>query len=357
MTAPQIDLQNYPAYRAKMLEVIQELSVALNALPHTRFYMTGGAAAEFLLANTQPIYDIDCVCVINPALSEAEHKAARERAIATAAGILKHHLEGPMSPELMAETATMSGVEIAGQGFSNYTGTGIYNPFTSGVNHIMIPPGSPFTGIYYYDRSRKIYVLSIRHRTSFEYTQMQSLMDISFPARDYERYAEKWRESGFLRDLTKNGKAFKSLTPIWLAANQQYAANHTNNAEKKTRRLNRVRRLSARFPAPRVPTNRPLPVVHATIAYRGPPVRGTTVGAAPQMRQTPPADLSVNVSMRDGRVYLNDHMARHSWPARELYDPYMPDKEYTFDSGFRGKLGNYWLHAGGQYYPLPTNKK
>jgi hypothetical protein len=352
MAATQIDLQNYPAYRAKILEVVQELSFSLNALSNTRFYMTGGAAAEFLLANAhpQPIYDIDCVCLINPVLTEAEHKAAREHAIATAAGILKRHLEGPMPPQIAAETAAMVGVAISPLGFnSNYSRTANYNPFTEPV---MIPAGSPFTGIYYYDRRRKIYVLSIRHRTAYMHTEMQSLLDVSFPARDYDRYADKWRESGFLRELTKNEKAFKTLTPIWLAANQQYAANHTNNSGKKTRRLNRVRQLSEKFPGPKV--TGPLPVVHATIARRGPSAGATGGGsaaAAPSLPLGPPPPDYVIQQTNTGRIYLINTQTN----TRINHTSYNHlEDSYTFPDGFRGRIGDqFWRHADGGYYPYP----
>lgn len=330
----QIDLQNYPAYRAKILEVIQELSASLNALPHTRFYMTGGAAAEFLLTNThpEPIYDIDSICLINPALSESDHKAARERAIAIAARILKHNLEGPVSSEIMAETATMTGVEISPVGFdSNYSHTANYNPFI-GVSAISIPAESPFTGIYYYDRRRKIYVLSIRHRTAYTHVEMQSLMDVSFPARDYPRYSEKWRESGTLREITKNGKLFRTPQPFWVAVNQQYAANHTTNIGKKTRRLNRARRLREQYP---------LPVVHATIMSPQPP---------PIPHSPPPPDYEIQQT-NTGRIYLinthtNERINHTSY--NHLED------SFTFPDGFRGRIGDkFWRHANGHYYSIP----
>lgn len=351
------NLQTHPTYNKKLLAIVSEISTALNAMPNVRFYIVGGAPIEYILSEDgKPIYDIDGVGLINPDLPEAEHTAIRVAAMETAAGILKRHLEGLMAGNLAA-LATEAGADFnrtTPSAFGNNTDE--TTPVRlAAVASVSIPPDSPLTGIYYYDATLKMHVLSVRFRKTLRPTfppsvrNMQSLIDISFPARDYPGYKEKWVRSGLFLTLRPEGIPVRSLNLHGLRDNAQFAAEHTPawNIEKQARRFNRSTRLTAKMRTlSRMPQY--LPTIKATFAVPPAPIPrtgGTSVAPIPRMgggsasaAPVPTPHLSIYLD-RDGRVFLSEHRVRRSWPAREPYDPYMPDKVYSFETGFRGPIG------------------
>lgn len=334
-----LNLGSHPAYHKKLLEIITEIETALSKDPLIRFYVTGGAAVEYTLQdghpfmNTKtkmkPILDIDCVCVIDPTLSTKEHDIVREGAMGITAEILKKHLEGTMLRNLMKNTPTLEIVEI---GFNNNLGGPAEGPV------IMIPSGSPLTGLYYYDRKRKLYVISVRLRTGVIQREQQSLLDISFPAFDFPRLKEKWEESKSIRSipvsfLNRNTPILiPTLYPEKLILDQKYAAEAYGVAEnKRIRRLNRVDRLSEY--APLLPTVKARIVSAPTSAAPVPVTGGAgTIGSRPSvtsfMIQKIAPGVVILKEFRNGTIW-------NTWEAI-AYDT--RTGTYTFRNGMRGHL-------------------
>lgn len=333
-----LNLGSHPAYHKKLLEIITEIETALSKDSRIRFYVTGGAAVEYTLQdgrpliNTltekkkKPILDIDCVCVIDPTLSAKDHDIVREEAMGITSEILKKHLEGTMLKNLMKETPTLEIVEI---GFNNDLGGPAEGPA------IMIPSGSPLTGLYYYDRKRKLYVISVRLRTGVIQRDQQSLLDISFPAFDYPRLKEKWEESKSIRSIPVS--FFNRNTPILiptlypekLILDQKYAAEAFGVAEnKRTRRLNRVNRLSKFAPL--------LPTVKARIVPTVTPSRIATGGAG--INTNPSVTSFMIQKVAPGVIVLNEFRNGTYWNTWEAIAYDKRTGIYTFRNGMRGRL-------------------
>lgn len=358
------NLATAPNHHRKLLEVIATLHATLNTLPDTHFYVTGGAAAAYLLpAKGYPINDIDCVCVISPALDSATFTEKRNLAIRETKRIVKNLLEHLTSDEvgpLLAEIPD-GGASLTKAPYRiTPSNTNTYVP--SAENAIAVAEISPFTGTEYYDDRIKTRVISIRHRIPPYGT---GLLDISFPSRDYERIAVKWGERFSVRtilDIT-----VPVLSMMDLLADQDYAAAHNDRPNKQARRTQRVANIRQRLAS--------LPVIKTTWAansaplppYRGkattaPPVPitgGGSVGATTAMA-TPamatPARIPVDVTIRQikpGLVTLVDHRGKEEW--RGVYDRSRGLFRFEFMGGFYGNPSdNFWFHdSTRKFYPYP----
>lgn len=359
-TAPdtRFDLRVHPVYHRNLLRLVSELATVLRG-PNIRFYTVGGAPSEYLLAeNAKPIYDIDCVCLINPDLPATEHKATRETAMATAAAILKRRLEGVTVAELLADTPASNTITPVPNFFdANIGRTANYNPFTT--HSITIPAGSPLTGIYYYDAARKIYVMSVLYRTRYNHRDMQSLLDISFPAFDYPGLAAKWAASKSLSFvIPMPGMTIPSLSAKELAANQEYAASFTSTTDKRTRRLNRAARLRRKYPTLGVIASSISTPTLATIPAQAITGGGTAIQTLPEPPLPEPSvavapNVTIGWNPEMGVVTLINHRTGVEVAATSQN---RTTGVYYFPRGPSGRAGDsYWLHRNGQFYPYPPS--
>lgn len=286
------DLRAHPAFHKKLLAIMSEISSTLNMpeQPNVRFYMVGGAPVEYILSeNAKPIYDIDGVCLINPSIPNPAFTIMRTLAMEATAAILKRNLEGLTSEDIGLLTKEAGGdafiSDLSGSNykFSNNVGgtTSIRLPSLS--SNSRISEESPLTGIYYYDAALKTHILSVRLRKLLRVyygktvRNMPSLLDISFPEREYSGYEDKWAKSAESIILTPEGYPIRSLSVEQLGANLNYAARHTQpwQEEKLARRRNRIARLTAKFPPRVIPT---MPTAPPT--FRGVPPSGLPIAKA-----------------------------------------------------------------------------
>jgi hypothetical protein len=346
--ATQLNIAKAPQHHAKLLEVIQKLDATLNANSNIHFYVTGGAAAAYHLPSKEyPINDIDCICVINPALDDEAFARERNAAIRTTKTIVKSLLESlipAVSAGILSELPT--GTVLTNKGFliSSENTNGYNRPAD---NVVTIPDKSPFTGIEYYDPALKVRVISIRHR----FHPYRTLLDISFPMKNYERIDIKWADR--FERIMMNGVSIPVLSKEALAADQKYAAEYATATQVAQKPVREKRANNLRKAINIEKVMKALPRVTATIARIGPPTGGAgTVVSPPPI---PPPRLSIY--MNDGRVFLSDHSVRRSWPAREPFDPYTPEKVYSFETGFRGPIGDYWQYSDGYYRLSPPSSR
>ena len=349
-TVPQLDIAKAPSHHRKLLEVITTLDAALNANPNIHFYVTGGAAAAYHLPSKQyPINDIDCICVINPTLTSEEFTRTRNSAIRTTKSIIKALLES-LTPEVAADILAElpPGMVLTNTGFRiSSANTNGYERPTDGTNTVTIPAGSPFTGIEYSDDAVKVRVISVRHRSP----PYRTLLDITFPMADYPRMDVKWGDP-FVR-VPVAGLSIPVLAKEALAADQDYAAEHATAAQTGQIPLRRQRAKNLRNSVSLNRVIAALPRVKARIV--SPAAAPATGGATATGFRSPPPNMSIYLES-DGRIFLADHRVRRSWPARERYDPYKLDTVYSFETGFRGPIGDYWLHPDGRYRRSPPTR-
>lgn len=342
-TATQLNIAKAPQHHAKLLEVVHKLDTVLNANANIHFYVTGGAAAAYHLPSKEyPINDIDCICVINPGLEDEDFTRERNAAIRTTKIIVKALLESlipAVSAGILAELP--AGTILTNKGFliSSENTNGYNRPAD---NVVSIPDKSPFTGIEYYDPALKVRVISIRHR----FYPYRTLLDISFPMKAYERIDIKWNDQ--FERIPVNGISIPVLTKEALAADQKYAAEHATATQVAQKPVREKRANNLRTAINIEKVIKALPRVTATIARVGP-----ATGGAASPSPIPPPRLSIYIN--DGRVLLSDHHVRRSWPAREPYNPHT--KVYSFETGFRGPIGDYWQHPDGYYRLSPPSSR
>jgi hypothetical protein len=257
------NLATAPVHHKTLLEVIATLDAALNAIPNTHFYVTGGAAAAYILPEkAYSIKDIDCVCVTNPALEETAFKEARNTAIRTTKEIIKELLESiaPAAKEaLVAELPAGTALQTTGFQITSGNTNGYVRP---AGNTVTIPEGSPFTGIEYHNTSNETRVISVQHR----FYPFQSLLEITFPTRNYSRIKDKWNER--FNKIHVMDVLIPVIIIYDLQKNQNYAAKHNTRAAKVRNRTQRAANLSEEI---KKKISR-LPVITATVVKGSPPL-------------------------------------------------------------------------------------